>query len=86
MKLEFQQYLQQAITTRSTPNFFNTEVNASSLDRDVEAIHLQLGKYKLTNVSVDGGFSNNVMSHHLLKHLGLPPLRTAKFILRMANN
>jgi hypothetical protein len=35
---------------------------------------------------VDGGSGVNVMSNHLRKHLGLPPPKTAKFILRMAND
>lgn len=83
---ELHQYLQQASLSDTTPDPTVIEVNATTLDPDAAVIHLQLGHHELTNVLVDGGSGVNVMSEHLRKRLGLPPPKTAKFILRMAND
>ena len=83
---ELQKYLQQANLPETTDDPTVIEVNATTLDPDAAVIHLQLGHHELTNVLVDGRSGVNVMSDHLRRHLGLPQPKTAKFILRMAND
>jgi hypothetical protein len=83
---ELQQYLQRAVVTEAKPDPTFVDVNATTLDPNVAVIHVQLGGQTLTNVLVDGGSGVNVMSNHVRQALGLPQPRSARFILRMAND
>ena len=83
---ELQQYLQRAVVTEAKPDPTFVEVNATTLDPNAAVIHVQLGGQTLTNVLVDGGSGVNVMSNHVRQALGLPQPRSARFILRMAND